>query len=165
MTATIDLSQGVWRFHQVYDTLSYDQFLQTPVQEHGTSTAVLLRFTKHDQALEVTSEGLTLAGEWYEGRIESAGPSDNVWGVFRAKVFPAIPENDARHQVIEVFHTEYIRDRNRTYTNQLTIYSGILVQRGADLTALPPPRFFGHGADNSGRGWMTFGLAPQDADF
>lgn len=66
------------------------------------------------------------------------------------------------HQVRQVYQNEY-RWTEGDYKGDLTIYTGRLYQPTSPAgQPVPPPIFFGYGADNAGRQWLTFSRAPSD---
>lgn len=168
MATTIDLSEGLWRFHTIRGVIPKDEMPQHPTQTHGVNSDVVLTFTRQSENLSLAGEELSFIGSWFQGAIDH---QEDAWdvpqskGTIRAKVFPAVAEEDARHQVIEIFQTEYHRDE-KAHINALTIYTGRLYMPDV-LPGKPPspPIFFGYGADNTGRQWLTFSLTPDNVHF
>lgn len=169
MANTIDLSQGPWRWHIMAGIVSQYDLLINPAQPSGTNTDVLLSFTKKAADLRLEKEELSFIGEWLLGAIAS---KEDAWdvpegkGIYRAKVFPAVNAAGWANQVIEIFQTEYVWTSG-DYEGDLTIYTGRLylpTPPQTDPPTPPPlPVFYGFGADNAGRQWLTFGLTQEPA--
>lgn len=157
----VDLSQGQWRFHTALGLLSKAELHQQPAQPNGPNSDVVLALHAHAENHEL-AEGLALVGPWFEGAIvpEDAWDTPSSKGEIRMKVFPASASADPGHQVIQIYQTHYEWSQN-PHTGDLTIYTGRLYQPASVPGA--PPVFFGYGADNAGRQWLTFSLAPSDA--
>ena len=163
MGKTIDLTQGLWRFHTVLGIMSMTELKQHPAQPSGPNSDVVLEFVPHTEKLDLP-KGLALAGVWFQGKInpEDAWDTDISKGKIRVKVFPAVPAAGSANQVIQIYQTEY-KWTEGDYTGDLTIYTGRLYQPTPPAgQPVPPPIFFGYGADNAGRQWLTFSLTPSD---
>ncbi len=156
----VDLSQGEWRLHTAYGLLSKDDLFLHPAQASGPNSDVVLALHAHAQSIEL-NEGLALAGTWFEGEIKPEDPSDTQAskGEIRMKVFPASASAHPSQQVIQIYQTHYEWNAS-PHTGDLTIYTGRLYQPESVPGA--PPVFFGYGADNAGRQWLTFSLAPSN---
>lgn len=156
----IDLSQGQWRFHTALGLLSKDELHQHPAQSSGPNSDVVLALHMQAQSLEL-AEGLALAAPWFEAEIkpEDAWDTPTSKGAIRMRVFPASASAHPSQQVIQIYQTHYEWSKD-LHTGDLTIYTGRLYQPESMPGA--PPVFFGYGADNAGRQWLTFSLAPSD---
>jgi hypothetical protein len=163
MGNTIDLTQGLWRFHTALGIVSMADLKLHPAQPSGPNSDVVLEFVPHPEKLDLP-EGLALSGVWFQGTIhpEDAWDTPVGKGTIRVKVFPAVPAAHPGHQVIQIYQTEY-RWTTGDYTGDLTIYTGRLYQPDPPVgQPATPPVFFGYGADNAGRQWLTFSLAPSN---
>ncbi len=163
MGNTIDLSQGRWRFHTIHGLVSLDDMKKNPAQPSGENSDVVFSFGPLSASPKLP-EGIVLNGTWL--RSEKIYPED-AWdtetgkGKFYIKVFPASSGALPGHQIIQIYQTEY-RWKAEPTTGDLTIYTGRLYQSMLEGQPPSPPVFFGYGADNTGRQWLTFSLAPSD---
>jgi hypothetical protein len=163
MHTTVDLTQGRWRFHTIHGLVSKDHMAQHPAQTHGPNSDVVFSFAPHPEPLDLP-EGVALSGTWlWSEKIypEDAWDHEYGKGKFYLKVFPASSGALPGHQIIEIYQTEYHWSAQET-TGDLTIYTGRLYQSQLEGQPPSPPVFFGYGADNTGRQWLTFTLAPSD---
>jgi hypothetical protein len=162
MHTTVDLTQGLWRFHTALGLISLDELKRNPAQPNGPNSDVVFSFVPHSEPLNL-SEGVALSGVWLRNVIHPEDPWDNEAskGKFYVKVFPAVPAVSPGHQIIQIYQTEY-RWTTGDYTGDLTIYTGRLYQPLSPAGQPTPPVFFGYGADNAGRQWLTFSLAPSN---
>lgn len=157
----VDLSQGEWRFHTALGLMSKDELFLHPAQPNGPNSDVVLALHAHAENHEL-AEGLALAAPWFEAvisRKEDPWDTPASKGEIRIKVFPASASAHPSQQVIQIYQTNYEWSEN-LHTGDLTIYTGRLYQPEGQPDA--PPVFFGYGADNAGRQWLTFSLAPSD---
>ena len=164
MGTIVDLTQGCWRFHTIHGLFSKDYMAQHLAQPNGENSDFVVSFAPHPEPLDLP-EGVALSGTWL--RSEKIYPED-AWdhehgkGKFFVKVFAASSGANPGHQIIQIYQTEYHWSAQET-TGDLTIYTGRLYQPAAPEGQPPsPPVFFGYGADNTGRQWLTFTLAPSD---
>lgn len=163
MGNTIDLTRGLWRFHTALGIVSMTDLKLHPAQPSGSNSDVVFSFAPHSEPLELP-EGVALSGTWL--RSEKIYPED-AWdheygkGKFFVKVFAASSGANPGHQIIQIYQTEYHWSAQKT-TGDLTIYTGRLYQPVLEGQPPSPPVFFGYGADNTGRQWLTFSLAPSD---
>jgi len=168
MSNMIDLSQGLWRFHTIHGIVSKDYMAQNRAQTHGENSDFVVSFAPLSVAPIPESaklpEGIVLNDIWLRSvQIEPEDAWDHEYGKgkFYLKVFPASSGAAAGHQIIEIYQTEYHWSAQET-TGDLTIYTGRLYQSQLEGQPPSPPVFFGYGADNTGRQWLTFTLAPSD---
>lgn len=163
MGTTIDLTQGLWRFHTIHGLVSKDYMALHPAQSHGENSDVVFSFAPHSECLELP-EGVALSGTWLRSAKiypEDAWDHEYGKGKFFVKVFAASSGANPGHQIIQIYQTEY-RWSDHPTTGDLTIYTGRLYQTALEGQPPSPPVFFGYGADNTGRQWLTFTLAPSD---
>lgn len=163
MGTTVDLTQGLWRFHTIHGLVSQDDMKKNPAQSHGENSDVVFSFMPHSEPLNLP-EGVALSGTWLRSEIhpEDAWDHEPGKGKFYVKVFAASSGAAPGHQIIQIYQTEYHWSDHET-TGDLTIYTGRLYQpTQLDGQPAAPPVFFGYGADNTGRQWLTFSLAPSN---
>lgn len=163
MGTTVNLGQGSWRLHTALGLVTKDELKLHPAQPSGPNSDVVLTFTPLAETLALP-EGVALTGEWYEGVIkpEDAWDTSESKGSIRVKIVSAVPVAHPSQQIIQIYQTNYEWGA-ADHTGALTIYTGRLYQHTPPAgQPTPPPVFFGYGADNAGRQWLTFSLAPSD---
>ena len=69
MGNTIDLTQGLWRFHTALGIVSMTDLKLHPAQPSGPNSDVVLEFVPHPEKLDLP-EGLALSGIWFQGTIQ-----------------------------------------------------------------------------------------------
>jgi hypothetical protein len=74
MGNTIDLSQGLWRFHTIHGLVSLDDMKKNPAQPSGTNTDVVFSFMPHSESREF-SEGVALSGPWLRSKVHKETPA------------------------------------------------------------------------------------------
>jgi hypothetical protein len=162
MGTTVDLTQGRWRLHTALGIMSMTDLKLHPAQPSGPNSDAVLTFEPYRGHLDLP-EGVALTGAWYLGKLhpEDPGDTDASKGTIRVKIVPAVPAAHPSQQVIQIYQTNYVWTTG-DYTGDITIYTGLLHQPTPAGQPAAPPVFFGYGADNAGRQWLTFSLAPAD---
>ena len=156
----VDLSSGLWRFHQVVeDQPTYQSF--EPPAETGGSTTILFSLLPRKSGPPDRRFGSE--GVWFEGKVAWAHSDP---GQFWFQLFGP-PKGLAEPWMLEVVQTGFADQNGSRSSEYLTLWTACLTghpERGEVRT-----RFFGHGRRNAwGGGWdngsggrLSFSLTQQ----